>query len=52
MKKLTIEQLIDECCVDCATDDELYERLEYIELAITNKRMYSVFLKWLNDDEL
>ena len=27
----TIEQLIDECYVDCATDDELYERLEYIE---------------------
>ena len=27
----TIEQLIDECYVDCATGDELYERLEYIE---------------------
>ena len=27
----TIEQLIDECYVDCATDDELYERLEYVE---------------------
>lgn len=27
----TTEQLIDECYVDCATDDELYERLEYIE---------------------
>ena len=27
----TIEQLIDECYVDYATDEELYERLEYIE---------------------
>ena len=27
----TIEQLIDECYVDCATEGELYERLEYVE---------------------
>ncbi len=27
----TVEQLIDECYVDCATGDGLYERLEYIE---------------------
>ena len=25
---------------------------EKIVLAITNKRMYSVFLKWLNDDDI
>ena len=38
---------------DCERIDfNNYIQGENIVLAITNKRMYSVFLKWLNDDEI
>ena len=52
----TIEQLIDECYVDCATDDELYERLEYIEHLqvepLTLKDENSIVWLYTNDVDL
>ena len=52
----TIEQLIDECYVDCATENELHERLEYIEYLpvepLTLKDENSIVWLYTNDIDL
>ena len=52
----TIEQLIDECYVDCATENELHERLEYVEHLqvepLTLKDENSIVWLYTNDVDL